>query len=68
MSGREGVTKPDPRIYEILFARTGRAPGELVFVDDVARNIAAGERLGMAGVLYAPGMDLAAELRNRGVL
>ena len=68
VSGREGVTKPDPRIYEILFARTGRAPGELVFVDDVARNIAAGERLGMAGVLYAPGMDLAAELRNRGVL
>ena len=68
VSGREGVTKPEPRIYEILFERSGRAPGELLFVDDVARNIAAAERLGMAGVLYAPGMDLAAELRKRGAL
>lgn len=68
VSGREGVTKPDARIYEILFARSGRAPEELVFVDDVARNIAAAEKLGMAGVLYAPGMDLMAELRVRGAL
>ena len=68
VSGCEGVTKPDVRIYELLFERSGRAPGELVFVDDVARNIAAAERLGMAGVLYAPGMDLAAELRARGAL
>jgi len=68
VSGREGVTKPDARIYKILFERSGRAPEELVFVDDVARNIAAAENLGMAGVLYAPGMDLAAELRTRGAL
>ena len=68
VSGREGVTKPDPRIYEILFERAGRAPQELVFVDDVARNIAAAERLGMAGVLYAPGVDLATELQKAGAL
>ncbi|MCB1534774.1 MAG: HAD family phosphatase [Rhodoblastus sp.] len=68
VSGREGVTKPDPRIYETLFARARRAPEELVFVDDVARNIAAAEKLGMAGVLYTPGMDLAAALRNLGAL
>ena len=68
VSGREGVTKPDPRIYQILFERAGRAPEELVFVDDVARNIEAAEKLGMAGVLYAPGMDLAAELRRAGAL
>ena len=68
VSGREGVTKPDARIYEILFERAGRAPEDLVFVDDVARNIAAAERLGMRGVLYAPGMDLAAELRKLGAL
>lgn len=68
VSGREGVTKPDARIYEILFERAGRAAEELVFVDDVARNIAAAEKLGMAGVLYSPGMDLAAELRALGAL
>lgn len=68
VSGRERVTKPDERIYRILFERSGRAPEELVFVDDVARNIAAAERLGMAGILYAPGMDLADELRGKGAL
>lgn len=68
VSGREGVTKPSARIYEILFERSGRAPEELVFVDDVARNIEAAERLGMAGVLYAPDMDLAAELQRAGAL
>ena len=68
VSGRERVTKPDARIYQILFERSGRAPEELVFVDDVARNIVAAEKLGMAGVLYAPGMDLAAELRKAGAL
>ncbi len=68
VSGRERITKPDERIYQLLFERAGRAPEELVFVDDVARNIAAAERLGMIGVLYAPGMDLAAELRAKGAL
>lgn len=68
VSGRERVTKPDPRIYQILFARSGRRPEELVFVDDVARNIAAAERLGMAGIQYAPGMNLKAELRRAGAL
>jgi len=68
VSGREGVTKPDARIYEILFERSGRRPEELAFVDDAPRNIAAAERLGMAGVLYAPGMDLAGELRKVGAL
>ncbi|MFV0280722.1 MAG: HAD family hydrolase [Rhodoblastus sp.] len=68
VSGREGVTKPDPRIYEILFSRAGRAPQELLFIDDVARNIAAAEKLGMAGIVYGPQVDLAAELRARGIL
>lgn len=68
VSGREGVTKPDERIYRILLERAGRAPEELVFVDDVARNVAAAQKLGMAGIVYAPGMDLRAELKEAGAL
>lgn len=68
VSGREGVTKPDARIYEILFERTRRKPQDLLFVDDVARNVEAAQRLGMQAVLYAPGMDLAAEFFARGVM
>lgn len=46
VSGDEGVIKPEPRIFEIACERTGMAPGELLFVDDVAGNVAAAEALG----------------------
>lgn len=68
VSGREGVTKPDPRIFGLLFARAARSPRDLVFVDDSPRNIEAALGLGMAAILYAPGVDLGAELSALGVL
>lgn len=68
VSGREGVAKPDRRIFEILFERSGRHPRNLVFVDDSPRNIAAAERLGMKAILYTDGVDLARELRRAGAL
>ncbi|EJL37154.1 haloacid dehalogenase superfamily protein, subfamily IA, variant 3 with third motif having DD or ED [Caulobacter sp. AP07] len=46
VSGDERVIKPDPRIFEIVLARTGLAPGELLFVDDSAANIAAAAAMG----------------------
>ena len=68
VSGREGVTKPDPRIYEILFERAGRKPEDLLFIDDAPRNIEAARTLGMDTILYAPGVDLEAELIAREIL
>ncbi|MGL5009254.1 MAG: HAD family hydrolase [Paracoccaceae bacterium] len=40
VSGRMGVTKPDPLIYEMVEADCGLAPGALLFTDDRAENIA----------------------------
>ena len=68
VSGREGVAKPDPRIFELMFARAGRNPQDLLFVDDSPRNIEAADKLGMPGILYTPQVDLAAELARRGIL
>lgn len=67
VSGREGVAKPDARLFRILFERIGRDPHELLFVDDSPRNVAAGEELGMAAILYRPGVDLEQELERHGV-
>ena len=67
VSGREGVVKPDPRIFELLFERSGRRAGELVFIDDSPRNIVAAQNLGMAAVHYTPGLDVAAALAGLGV-
>lgn len=41
VSGRMGVIKPDPRIYEMLEADCGVAPERLLFTDDRVDNIAA---------------------------
>jgi 2-haloacid dehalogenase/putative hydrolase of the HAD superfamily len=46
VSGDERVIKPDPRIFEIVLARTGLAAGDLLFVDDSAANIAAASAMG----------------------
>jgi 2-haloacid dehalogenase len=68
ISGHVGAVKPDPRIYEILFERAKRRPGELLFVDDSLANVRASEALGMAAIHYKPGVDLEAELAARGAL
>ena len=68
ISGHVGFVKPDPRIYEILFERVGRRPGELLFIDDSPANVRASEALGMPAIHFRPGVDLESELIARGAL
>ena len=58
-----GLSKPDPRIYEIACERLGVEPGECLFVGDGANDELPGaERVGMAAVqLRAPGEPLTPE-------
>jgi len=46
VSGRMGVIKPDPRIYEMVEADCGLDPTRLLFTDDRADNIAAAAQRG----------------------
>ena len=41
VSGRMGVIKPDPRIYQMVEEDCGLPPQALIFADDKAENIAA---------------------------
>ena len=41
VSGRMGVIKPDPRIYEMVEADCGLSGDRLLFADDKPENIAA---------------------------
>jgi len=55
-----GISKPDPRIYEIACERLGVEPADCLFVGDGANDELPGaERVGMAAVqLRAPGEPL----------
>jgi 2-haloacid dehalogenase len=68
LSGREKVIKPDRRIFEILLARYGLLPQDLVYIDDNAKNAAASTALGMHGVHFSDPSSLRRELATVGLL
>ena len=67
ISGREGVVKPDPAIFELLCARHGVNPVDAVFVDDSAANIAIADSLGFHTVLFDTPVQCRADLIGLGL-
>lgn len=68
VSGREGLAKPDPRIFALLFERYGLEPSRTLFIDDSERNVAAAQAAGMDVIHCPPGFDLPAEFARRRIL
>ncbi len=62
-----GAMKPDPSVYLDVLDQIGTAPGEALFIDDLAENVAGAERMGMHGIVFGPGRDLENELARLGV-
>jgi len=46
-SAMVGMSKPDPRIYELTLERLGVSPSEAIFLDDTLRNVDAAQMLGL---------------------
>jgi putative hydrolase of the HAD superfamily len=57
LSCEVGCAKPDPRIYRLTLDRLGVAPGDALFVDDVAENVEAAESIGMQSHLHRDTAD-----------
>ena len=68
VSGVMGVTKPDPRIYEMVEADCGITPTALLFTDDKAENIAAAARRGWRTHQFENWQGWAARLVAEGLL
>ncbi len=62
ISGRVGMRKPDPEIFEHTVQLLGLEPGECVMVDDLPHNIRAAVAAGMVGVLHTDVDSTRAEL------
>ncbi len=67
ISGREGVVKPEPGIFEILEARAGLSGADLFFADDRAANVEAARARGWRAHLFETPEGLAAALRAEGL-
>jgi 2-haloacid dehalogenase len=68
VSGAEQIAKPDPRIYEITEARTGRRGEALFFTDDNPANVAAARERGWDAHLFTDAAALEAQLIAAGLL
>jgi 2-haloacid dehalogenase len=67
VSGREGVVKPDDRIFEITEARTGLTGADLFFIDDRTANITAAKARGWRGHVFENAAGLEAALAEVGL-
>lgn len=64
ISSEEKVIKPEPEIYQRLFAKFNLKPEECIFADDRAENIEGGKRLGMDGIVFTDSKQYERELRT----
>ncbi len=58
VSGYEGVTKPQPEIYQLLLDRYSLKAEESVFIDDNPANAAGAEAVGIRGIHFTSCEDL----------
>ena len=68
VSGRMGVIKPDPRIYQMVEEDCGLSPDSLLFTDDRADNITAAARRGWRTHQFESWQGWAARLVAEGLL
>lgn len=68
VSGRMGVIKPDPRIYQMVEEDCGLPPESLLFTDDRADNIVAASRRGWRTHQFESWQGWAARLVAEGLL
>lgn len=63
VSGSVGLTKPDPRIFELAVQRFGIEPATTLFIDDRAENVAAAVNCGFLAHQFTNAASLSAALR-----
>jgi epoxide hydrolase-like predicted phosphatase len=62
-SHEEGITKPNRRMYAHTCERLGRRPNEIVFLDDVERNVAAAAAYGLHAIRFRDNAQAIADMQ-----
>ena len=68
ISGEVKISKPDPRIFNLLLERNHLNPKECIFIDDSEENCRAAHRLGITSVLYQSSRQVRQELIGHNLL
>jgi 2-haloacid dehalogenase len=68
ISGDVGAVKPEARIFDYLVERFALDPAASVFIDDLASNVEAAERLGFVALRFVDAPTLQRDLVRLGLL
>ncbi|WP_176702729.1 HAD family hydrolase [Actinomyces vulturis] len=68
VSGAEGLTKPDPRIYELTLERYGIDRTRALFIDDSSANVHGAQNVGLNAIQFTTAGQLRAALHDLGVM
>lgn len=67
LSFKEGVVKPERKIYEILLERYNIKAEECVFIDDTPANVDSAKELGMYGIEFIDYDDAVEKMKALGI-
>ena len=67
VSFQAGLTKPDPRVYQLFLERYGLTANECLFIDDTAENVTVARELGFSALEFKNHGELLAELARYGI-
>lgn len=68
VSGDEKLVKPDAAIYRLALDRFGLEPGQAVFIDDSAANVAGAKAVGIHALHFTDSATFRADLVRLGLL
>jgi len=68
VSGREGMKKPNPRIFRLLLDRCQLSVEGTLFIDDNEENIQTATNIGLHAILFRSAASLRKELKQKGFL
>lgn len=64
----EGMKKPDKDFYKLLIKRSKLNPNELLFIDDIKKNLLTAQKFGMNTILFKNTSKLKKDLKKIGVI
>jgi len=67
LSGEVELTKPDPRIFQLLLEKVNRPANECIFIDDAEKNIKAAQALDFHTIHYTSPEQTKRELEALGI-
>ena len=59
-----GLSKPDPKAFELVLEKLQAKPAECLFIDDSERNVQAAQQLGMQAIQFQDPQQLEQELKQ----